>query len=144
MEHLVRVRVQEKVRVRNAARSSWWWLAATVCALSVAPPVAAQQVPGADGWSPAAGAAGDNTYQGFIDQPSAGASIPLGSLFHVSGWFVDTAAQGWAGIDDVQVLNGATVLAHGAVALSRPDVAAATGNPYWTNSGFDALVPSAG
>jgi hypothetical protein len=115
-----------------------------VCALSLAAPVAAQQVPGADGWSAAAAAAGDNTYQGVIDRPSAGASIPLGSLFHVSGWVVDTAAEGWAGIDDVQVLNGNTVLAHGAVGQSRPDVAAATANPYWAASGFDAVVPSAG
>jgi hypothetical protein len=130
--------------VRTLARSARWWLAAAACALSLAPPAAAQQVPGADGWSPAAGAAGDNTYQGFIDQPSSGASIALGSLFHVSGWIVDTAAQGWAGIDDVQVLNGSTVLAHAAVAQSRPDVAAATGNPYWAASGFDAVVPSGG
>src|ERR1700687_1079889 len=122
MEHFVQVQVQVQVqvRVRNAARSSWWWLAAAVCALSLARPAAAQQVAGADGWSPAAGAAGDNTYQGFIDRPSAGASIPLGSLFHVSGWVVDMAAEGWAGIDDVQVLNGGTVPAHGAGALSRP------------------------
>jgi hypothetical protein len=139
MEHFVRV----GVRVRTLARSTPWWLAAAVCALSLAPAVAAQQVPGADGWSPAAGAAGDNTYQGFIDQPSPGTNIPLGSLFHVSGWIVDTAAQGWAGIDDVQVLNGSTVLAHGSVAQSRPDVAAVTGNPFWAASGFDAVVPSA-
>jgi hypothetical protein len=128
--------------VRTLARSAGWWLAAAACALSLAPPAAAQQVPGADGWSPALGAAGDNTYQGFIDRPGPGASIPLGSLFHVSGWVVDTAAEGWAGIDDVQVLNGATLLAHGAVAQSRPDVAAATGNPFWAASGFDAVVPT--
>jgi hypothetical protein len=131
-------------RVLTLVRSTRWWWAAAVCALSLARPAAAQQVPGADGWSPAAGAAGDNTYQGFIDRPSAGASIPLGSLFHVSGWVVDMAAEGWAGIDDVQVLNGNTVLGRGAVGLSRPDVAAATGNPYWAASGFDAVVPSAG
>src|SRR5579859_696078 len=130
--------------VRSLARSARWWLAAATCAyaLSLAPPAAAQQVSGGDGWSPAAGAAGDNTYQGFIDQPSGGATIALGALFHVSGWIVDTTAEGWAGIDDVQVLNGSTVLAHAAAAQSRPDVAAATGNPYWTNSGFDAVVPS--
>ena len=75
--------------VRTLARSTRWWLAAAVCALSLAPPVAAQQVPGGGGWSPAAGAAGDNTYQGFIDQPADGATIQLGSTFHVSGWIVD-------------------------------------------------------
>jgi hypothetical protein len=132
-----------KDSVRTIARAATWWLAAAVCALSLAAPVGAQQVPGADGWSPAANAAGDNTYQGFIDRPGNGETIPLGSLFHVSGWVVDTSAEGWAGIDDVQVLNGGTVLAHAAVAQSRPDVASATGNPYWAASGFDAVVPSA-
>ena len=128
--------------VRSVAGSAPWWLAAAVCALSLAPPVAAQQVPGAEGWAPAAGAAGDNTYEGFIDQPSPGASVALGALFHVSGWIVDTTAEGWAGIDDVQVLNGSTVLTHAVIQLSRPDVAAATSNPYWAASGFDAIVPS--
>lgn len=112
-----------------------------VCALILATPASAQQVPGGGGWSPGVGAAGDNTYQGFIDRPANGASIPLGSSFHVTGWIVDTAAQGWAGIDDVQVLNGSTSLAHGSVANSRPDVASVTGNPYWAASGFDVLVP---
>lgn len=120
-------------------RSARWWLVA-VCTLGLAVPVQAQGVPGGGGWSPMAGAAGDNTYQGFIDKPADGASVPLGSSFHVSGWVVDTTAEGWAGIDDVQVLNGSTVLAHGSVANSRPDVASATGNPFWAASGFDAVV----
>jgi len=125
-------------------RSTRWWLMAVVF-LSLAAPVRAQEVPGGGGWSPAAGAAGDNTYEGFVDQPSDGASIPLGAAFHVSGWMVDTTAEGWAGVDDVAVLNGTTVLAaHGAVANSRPDVAAATGNPFWGLSGFDVVVPGGG
>jgi len=119
--------------------STWWWV--VVCALSVAVPVQAQEVPGGGGWAPAAGAAGDNTYQGFVDRPADGASFPLGASFHVSGWIVDTLAEGWAGIDDVQVFNGSTSLAHGSVANARPDVAAATGNPFWAASGFDVLVP---
>jgi hypothetical protein len=134
--------MEDVLRIR--ARSIAWWLAAAVCALSLAPRVAAQQVPGGGSWSPAAGAVGDNTYAGFVDQPTDGASIPQGSLFHVSGWIVDTTAEGWAGIDDVQVLAGGTLLAHAAVAQNRPDVAAATGNPYWAASGFDAVVPSGG
>jgi hypothetical protein len=116
-------------------------LIVSVYAFAVATPVAAQEVPGGGGWSPAAGADGDNTYEGFIDQPAAGASIPLSSSFRVRGWAVDMAAEGWAGIDDVQVLNGSTVLAHGSVAGGRPDVGAATGNPFWAASGFDVLVP---
>jgi hypothetical protein len=130
--------------MKKFVRSARWWLAAAVCALSLAPPVAAQQVPGGGGWSPTADATGDNTYQGFVDQPADGATIPLGSTFHVSGWIVDTAAAGWAGIDGVQVLNGSTVLAQGLVAQNRPDVAAATGNPYWASSGFDATISSGG
>lgn len=127
--------------VGGVARSTRWLLIAAF-ALSLAPAAAsAQSVPGADGWAPAAGAAGDNTYLGFIDQPAAGASIAAGVPFHVSGWVVDTAAEGWAGIDDVQVLNGSSVLAHATVAISRPDVASVTGNGYWANSGFDAVVP---
>ncbi|HLZ25844.1 MAG TPA: hypothetical protein VKV73_00815 [Chloroflexota bacterium] len=128
---------------RTMARAARWWLAAA-WALSLAPSIEAQQVAGGGGWSPAANAAGDNTYQGFIDRPGNGDNIPLGSLFHVSGWIVDTTAEGWAGIDDVQVLNGGTLLAHASVAQSRADVASATGNPYWAASGFDAVVPSAG
>ena len=86
----------------------WRWLLGALLVLAVAGPVSAQEVPGGGGWSPAAGAAGDNTYQGFIDAPSAGANVPLGSSFRVSGWFVDTTAEGWAGADGVQVLNGST------------------------------------
>jgi hypothetical protein len=67
--------------------------------------------------------------------------VPLGASFRVSGWFVDTAAEGWAGADGVQVLNGGTVLASGTVGGSRPDVATVTGNGFWAGSGFDVLVP---
>src|SRR5689334_21863045 len=89
----------------------------------------AQGLPGND-WSPGADAVGDNTLVGFIDQPSAGANIASGSSFQVSGWVVDTSAQGWAGIDDVQVMLGGTTLGHLAVAQNRPDVAAALSNPF--------------
>src|SRR5438132_1615144 len=106
-------------------RSTWWLL--VFAALILAAPVGAQEVAGGGGWSPAGDATSDNTYQGFVDRPANGESIALGSSFHVSGWVVDTAAEGWAGIDDVQVLNGSTVLAaHGAVGNSRPDVADVT------------------
>jgi hypothetical protein len=54
-------------------RSARWWLMAAWL-LSLAAPVQAQEVPGGGGWAPAAGAAGDNTYQGFVDRPSDGAS----------------------------------------------------------------------
>jgi hypothetical protein len=124
-------------------RSAGVWLMA-VCALALAAPLAAAQtLPGGD-WSAGPGATGDNTYSGYVDNPTAGASISPGASFRVSGWIVDSAAEGWAGIDDVQVLSGSTVLGHVGVGISRPDVAAATGNPYWDKSGFDGVIPSSG
>lgn len=123
-------------------RSALSTLLMAVCALGLVSPVAAQTVAGGNGWTPGPGATGDNTYLGFIDQPAAGATIAAGATFHVSGWVVDTTAQGWSGIDGVQVLDGTTVLATATVGISRPDVAAVTGNPFFANSGFDATVSS--
>ena len=110
--------------------------------VSTAPPVLAQS----SGWQPGPGAVQDNTYQGFIDQPTSGATVPGSGSFLLSGWFVDTTAQGWAGADDVQVWlgtmdGGGTMLAKAAFAESRPDVATALANPYWVASGFVATVP---
>jgi Big-like domain-containing protein len=105
-------------------------------------PVAAQS---AD-WQPGPGAALDNTYEGFIDLPANGATVPGGgSSFTVAGWFVDKTAQGWAGADDVQVWLGAMdgggqMLARALFAQSRPDVGAAEGNPFWDDSGFVATI----
>jgi len=110
--------------------------------LGWAAPAAAQGVPGGGGWQPGPGAVLDNTYQGFIDQPSAGATVGAGAAFRVAGWVVDTTAEGWAGIDGVEVLHGSTVLARGSVGGARPDVASVTGNPFWAASGFEAVVPA--
>jgi hypothetical protein len=116
-----------------------WVLAAIACCLCLVQSAAAQQLPGGD-WAPGPGAAGDNTYGGFIDQPANGANIAAGASFHVSGWVVDSSAEGWAGIDGVQVMLGNTLLAHGTVGINRPDVAAALNNPFFAQSGFDAVV----
>jgi hypothetical protein len=116
------------------------WMVFLVCALGGAAVASAQEVPGGMGWTPAAGAVGDNTYQGFVDQPAAGATVPAGGSFHVSGWVVDMTADGWSGIDGVAVYNGGQLLATGTVGLSRPDVAAVTGNGFWGNAGFDVVV----
>jgi hypothetical protein len=109
--------------------------------LSMAPPAGAQ----AGGWQPGPGAIGDNTYSGNIDQPSNGATVPGSGSFPVSGWFVDSTAQGWAGADNVQVWlgtmdGGGSMIAQASVAQGRPDVATALGNPYWVDSGFAATV----
>lgn len=96
-------------------------------------------------WTPGAGASGDNTYDGFIDVPTLNATVPTGN-FNVSGWFVDTTAQGWAGADDVQVWlgtmdGGGHLLSKANFAQLRPDVAAALGNPYQASSGFFSVMP---
>ncbi len=113
-------------------------------ALLAAPAIGAQAqgLPGGD-WQPAAGAAGDNTIEGFIDQPASGANIAAGASFGVSGWVVDTTAEGWSGIDDVQVMLGSMLLTHAGVGASRPDVANALGNPFFGNAGFSGVVTTA-
>lgn len=117
-----------------------------VALFGTALPVAAQTA-GAGGWSSGPDATGDNTYQGYVDLPTGGAAIPAGSSVLVGGWVVDSAAQGWAGIDQVQVFNGAMAgggkqLATGLVAQNRADVASFLGNGYWSASGFSAVVPA--
>jgi len=96
-------------------------------------------------WQPGPDAIGDSTYDGFIDIPSNGSAVPGSGTFTVAGWFVDTTAEGWAGADDVQVFlgqmgSGGTMLAKAQIAQNRPDVGAATGNPFWSASGYSAVV----
>jgi hypothetical protein len=98
------------------------------------------------GWSAGPEAILSDTYQGVVDAPTNGGSVPANGSFNVDGWFVDTTAQGWAGADNVQVFlgpmgSGGTMLAQGIVGESRPDVGTALGNPYWANSGFFVQVP---
>jgi hypothetical protein len=100
----------------------------------------------AAGWQPGPGAMGDNTYDGFIDGPASGATVSTNG-FTVNGWFVDTTAQGWAGADDIQVWlgtmdGGGKMLAKASIGQDRPDVATASGNPYWVSSGYSAFVGS--
>ena len=99
---------------------------------SMAAPAAAQS----SGWQGGPGAILDNTYVGFIDQPSSGAVVPGSGSFVVGGWFVDTTAQGWAGADQMQVWLGAMggggkMLANGIVGQYRPDVGTFLGNPFY-------------
>jgi hypothetical protein len=120
------------------------WLGAVLLVGAIVAPVPAAADAGSP-WTAGPGAALDDTYTGYIDVPSANATVPTGS-FTVAGWFVDKTAQGWAGADDVQVWQGTMdgggkLLAKALFAQSRPDVAAATGNPFWAASGYAAVVP---
>jgi len=107
----------------------------------VVPLPAAAQTPD---WQPGPGAAGDNTIIGFIDLPAANSTVSTNG-FNFAGWVVDTTAQGWAGIDDVQLWLGAMdgggkMLGTAQIAQNRPDVAAATGNPYDASAGYSGSV----
>ncbi|HLZ30831.1 MAG TPA: hypothetical protein VKV73_26230 [Chloroflexota bacterium] len=117
---------------------------AAALTLSVATPTFGQPASGPTGWQPGQGATGDNTYIGVIDAPSGGSTVSLSGPLRVSGWFVDTTAEGWAGLDDLQVflgtMDGGTSLGHGAIGLSRPDVAATWGNPFWSAAGWQAAI----
>jgi hypothetical protein len=82
----------------------------------------------------------------MIESPKPGQSITDGSSILVSGWALDTTANGWAGFDQMQVYDGArdsggTKLVDGTVGESRPDIADSFGGNF-ANSGFSATVPS--
>lgn len=111
-------------------------------------PVSADAAPSAaGGWLPGPGAAGENTYDGYIDLPAADAQVGTRGAVQVSGWVVDRTAQGWAGADDVEIFlglmsDGGTLLGHAFFAQPRPDVGAALGSPYWAASGWTAAIPT--
>jgi hypothetical protein len=110
-------------------------------------PAMAQTAPAVSTWQPGPDASGDNSYTGAIDQPAAGSSQAVSIPLQVSGWVVDTTAQGWSGIDDVQIWNspmnlGGQEIAHPLFQTNRPDVAAALNNPAWAASGFTATIPA--
>ncbi|MBV9359087.1 MAG: hypothetical protein JO023_26565 [Chloroflexi bacterium] len=121
-------------------------LMALALAVAMVPTAATSEA--SDGvWTAGANASGDNTYVGFVDQPTTGAAVPVGAALRVSGWVVDTTAQGWSGIDQVQIANGSldqggSVLATATIGQNRPDVAATLGSPSATASGFSAIVPA--
>ena len=118
------------------------FVAAVMALLLASVPAALAQ---SAGWQPGPSAALDNTYDGFIDIPPGGAAVSGSGSFTVAGWFLDHTAQGWAGADDIQVWlgtmdGGGRMLAKAAFAQNRPDVGTATGDPYWSASGFGASI----
>ena len=111
----------------------------------------AQQLPSAPGvgaWAPGPAASGDrNSLAGVIDAPASGATLTSGNL-QVSGWFVDLTAQGWAGVDDVEIFtgtmeSGGRPLGHAQFGQTRADVAGALKNGFWAPSGWTANVSTA-
>lgn len=100
-------------------------------------------------WQAGPGATGPSAVVGLVEVPAIATRVTAGESFDISGWVVDTTAEGWAGVDEVRVYDGlmeggGTLLARGVVALDRPDVAARLGNPSWSASGFRATVPTPG
>jgi hypothetical protein len=103
--------------------------------LGQATPVSVSTTP----WLPGPTGIGDPTFTGTIDQPTGPGSL--------SGWVVDTSAEGWSGIDDVQLFDGlmgagGQMVAHPTFQQNRPDVAASLNNPYWAASGWSATISS--
>jgi hypothetical protein len=99
----------------------------------------------ASNWQPGPDAHGEYFCNGVIDTPVAGATVTAGAPVQVSGWIVDMNAEGWAGFDNLHVYDGLAgsgkFLTQGTVGVSRPDVAAAFGNQFYTSSGFAATIP---
>ena len=105
-----------------------------------------QPTPG--NWHPGPDASGANTYIGVVQSPSSKDRQVSGDPFQVSGWVVDSTAQGWGGIDAVEVYQGfrdqgGKLLSKAQIAQPRKDVWESTGNPYWYQSGFTASVAQA-
>jgi hypothetical protein len=117
-----------------------------LCCLAY-PPTDSRAASAEDGWLPGPGAVGSSTYDGYIDRPATNTTLVQSGALELSGWFVDTTAQGWAGADDVEIFagfmnDGGTPLARALMAQPRPDVAAALKNPYWAASGWSAAIPT--
>jgi hypothetical protein len=123
-------------------------LAALALMLVPATTSSAQPAPQGTNWQAGPGASGDNTFVGAVDTPANGATLPGNRLVPISGWFVDTTAQGWAGVDDAQIFLGTmesgTMLTHASIGLNRPDIASKLGNPYWAASGWSAVLDTGG
>jgi hypothetical protein len=88
---------------------------------------------------------GTSTYVGRVETPRIGQIINTGNGLLVSGWALDLTAQGWSGVDSVELwagdkASGGTKLGNGNVGLPRPDIGEIAGSSF-TNSGFSMVVP---
>lgn len=122
-----------------------WRLAFSLC-LALATFAHVSALAAADAGSPwiaGPNAVGDDTFVGFIDLPTPGVTIQRNSTVNVRGWVVDRTAQGWTGIDDVQIYlglsdQGGSLVTRASIGQRRDDVVAAFGNPFWAGAGFSA------
>jgi hypothetical protein len=121
--------------------------AAACVALSSVGPTFAQPGTLQGSWLAGPDGQGPSTIVGRIEAPRPNARATTSTNLLVSGWAADTTASGWAGVDGVEVWNGAkdkkesAKLGSGSVGLTRADVGEALGSTF-TPSGFTAIVPS--
>ncbi|MBI4492040.1 MAG: hypothetical protein HY690_04535 [Chloroflexi bacterium] len=97
----------------------------------------------AEPWTPGPFAQGDSSIIGFIDYPTADATVKQGDKLALLGWVVDNTAGGWTGIDEVHVYRGTSAdqfLGRATYGGERPDVADFFHNASWKNSGFNFTV----
>jgi hypothetical protein len=118
------------------------WLVLAGC-LALGSVVPAANADAGSPWLAGPGAIGDDTFAGFIDAPGPGVTVTRNSRVLVQGWVVDRTAQGWTGIDDVQIYlglqeQGGSLITRASSGQRRDDVATALGNAFWANSGFSA------
>jgi len=121
-------------------------VAAAGLALSTITPSFAQATPALGSWLAGPDGAGASTIIGRVETPRPRQSVSAGANVLVSGWAADLTAAGWAGIDGIEVWNGAkdkggTKLSTGMVALTRADVGEFLGGNF-TRSGFSAVIPN--
>jgi hypothetical protein len=122
-------------------RTAWRGLAFALCVtLGTSAHVAADA---GSPWIAGQNAVGDDTFVGFIDAPAPGVTVARNSTVILRGWVVDRTAQGWTGIDDVQIYlglvdQGGTLVTRASIGQRRDDVVAAFGNPFWAGAGFTA------
>jgi hypothetical protein len=130
----------DAMHVMNARRKLWPLLSVLLF-LGLVP--GARAAPGE--WLPGPDAMFDNTFSGIVDLPVGGSTVAFNQSVVVTGWVVDRAAEGWAGIDDLHVYDGlpgqGTFLGQASFAQPRPDVAQALANPFWSSSGFILTLP---
>jgi hypothetical protein len=127
--------------MRNALRPALLLLTLVVGTLVHTPATAAADA--SRPWTPGANAMGDDTYTGSIDSPVAASTVPHNSTVLVQGWVVDRTADGWTGIDSVEIYlglrdQGGVLMSGAQIGQPRDDVAAALGNPFWATAGFSA------